>query len=304
MKTVLAAALLWVLASGQVLACDVCGCAVGGSYLGILPQFRRHFAGVRFQYRTFDSEHPNLFGGGIESVSKEQYLTAETWGRWTPLHNVQVFGFVPYHHFSRTEDGSLTRASGLGDASVVANWGVFNTGDSTRRAWKHALQLGGGVKLPIGNARLLQSNGEAMPRNMQPGSGSVDFPLNAMYTLRHGAWGMTAEGNYRINTPDAEGYRFGHRAGLASRIFYWKSMKHTTMLPGAGIFWEHTSSDRLHGAAQDFTGGHSLWAGVGMDWFMRRWAFSILYQHPLAAHIGEGYIQPGPRASAGISYLF
>ncbi|MBP8240682.1 MAG: hypothetical protein KAX50_12000 [Saprospiraceae bacterium] len=66
MKTVLTAALLWVLASGQVLACDVCGCAVGGNYLGILPQFRRHFAGVRFQYRTFDSEHPNLFGEGIE----------------------------------------------------------------------------------------------------------------------------------------------------------------------------------------------------------------------------------------------
>lgn len=46
------------LAFGSVAsACDVCGCSIGGNYFGILPQFHRHFVGIRYSEQSFRSAH-------------------------------------------------------------------------------------------------------------------------------------------------------------------------------------------------------------------------------------------------------
>lgn len=304
MKSLLTVILVLGIASGRGLACDICGCAVGGNFLGILPGFKQHFAGLRLQSRAYRSTHPSLFGNGQASGSEEGYYTAELWGRWSVRHNVQVFGFLPYHHFSRAEEGVNYHARGLGDASLLLSWVLLNSGDSSRRSFRHALQLGGGVKLPTGSARLRTSDGLRLPRNMQPGSGSVDFPVNISYTLRYRTLGLATEANMRFNTADADAYRFGWRSSLAARLFYWKQLRNHALLPAAGFFWEKNLADSSAGTPEEFTGGEALWASAGFDYFLNRWSFSVLYQHPLAATLGEGLIQPLPRASAGISVFF
>ncbi len=304
MKHAIVAVALWVCVSLPTLACDVCGCSVGGNYFGILPQFRRHFVGVRYQYRSFQSEHPALFGHETGAPSKEYFHTAEVWGRWTVRRNLQLFGFVPYNHYLRQESGQTLPANGLGDASLIANWVVFNTGDSAKLNWKHALQLGGGIKLPTGNSQKIAPDGNLLLRSMQPGTGSWDFPLHAVYVVRYKRYGVAAEANYRVQTHDAEGYHFGNRLGTSVRVFHWRQVRRNAFLPSAGLMWEHAAADRSYGSVQDLTGGHSLWTTAGVDVFLSRVSLALLYQYPLSHYLGSGYIQPRPRISAGAMVLF
>lgn len=304
MKCAIIGAALWLSAMLPALACDVCGCAVGGNYFGILPQFRRHFVGVRYQYRSFQSEHPALFGHEAGAPSQEYFHTVEVWGRWTLRRNLQVFGFLPYNHYLRQENGQTLPASSFGDASLIANWVVFNTGDSAKLNWKHALQLGGGIKVPTGNSYKTASDGTRLPHSMQPGTGSWDFPLHIVYVARYKRHGMAAEVNYRAQTRNAEGYHFGNRLGASMRVFHWRQVRRNAFLPSAGLIWEHATADRSYGSPQDLTGGHSLWATAGVDVFLSRVSLALLYQHPLSHHLGSGYIEPRPRVSTGAMLLF
>ncbi len=283
-------------------ACDICGCAVGGNYMGILPQFYNNFVGLRYQYRSFRSEHPPLFGEPSGLRAEEYFQTAELWARWNPTQRVQAFAIVPFRHFTRYETGADAVITSLGDVSVIANWVVWNTGDSLQRNWKHALQIGGGIKLPTGRYNLARQ-GAPLHRNMQPGTGSFDVPLNAIYTVRYRRLGVNAEANYHFNTTAPDKHRFGHRLGTSLHGFYWRQVRRTTYLPSVGIVWEYAAADRLAGAPIELTGGESTWLSAGVDVFISRLALGILYQQPLNNNISEGFVQPRPRVSVQVAFL-
>lgn len=303
MKRVFIAAVLILLTYAPMRACDICGCAVGGNYMGILPQFYNNFVGLRYQYRSFRSEHPPLFGEPNGLSANEYFQTTELWGRWNPTRRVQVFAFVPYQHFIRHETNANANINNLGDVSLIANWVIWNTGDSIRNDWKHALQFGGGIKLPTGRYNLTQQ-GAPLHRNMQPGTGSLDVPLNAIYTVRYKRLGINTEANIHLNTTAPDGHRFGNRLGASLRGFYWQQVRRTTYLPSAGIVWERAAADQLSGLPIEFTGGQSTWLSAGFDVFISRIALGVLYQQPLYNNIGEGYVQPRPRVSAQVAFLF
>ena len=63
--------------SSSLNACDVCGCAVSGHQFGILPQFQKHFAGIRYGYRSFKSVHPPVFSTDTEKISCEYFHTTD-----------------------------------------------------------------------------------------------------------------------------------------------------------------------------------------------------------------------------------
>lgn len=303
MKVIIMIALWLGLTVTTVHACDVCGCAVGGNYFGILPQFHRNFIGLRYQYRSFYSEHVPLFGETDLPHSNEYYHSTELWGRWNPARNLQIFAFVPYHIFHKNEEGVITNLTGLGDVSLIANFVLLNTGDSTQRDWKHALQIGGGVKLPTGHHTTQLADGDVNP-NFQAGTGAFDFPLNAIYTVRYKRAGMSAEVDYRINTANADDYRFGNRMGSSLRFFYWQQLRRNAFLPSVGVLWEHADADTEKGIQQDFTGGESTWASAGVDAYFSRLSVGVLYQQPIQQNLGEGHITAHPRVSASVSFLF
>lgn len=282
-------------------ACDVCGCAAGGNYFGILPQFRRHFFGMRYQDRDFTSLHPGV--EDLSLASKEHFRTYELWGRYVVSPRIHLFAFVPVNHFTRTEEGETVISNGLGDVSILANYILLNTGDSSRFKWKHALQIGGGIKMPTGRTNIL-SEGLLLNQNIQPGTGSFDFPLSLVYTLRYQHIGLNTELGYRFNTGNKAHYRFGNRFNTACKLFYWQKAGKLSLLPQAGIAFESAASDSRNDIQQPYTGGSVLMANLGLDIYYQRFSFGAGYQHPLFQNVGSGNIQIGSNINSHLIYLF
>ncbi|HOY05817.1 MAG TPA: hypothetical protein PLO67_10475 [Saprospiraceae bacterium] len=303
--------LLFLLLAGAVLvtprtarACDVCGCSGGGGYFGILPQFQRHFFGMRWQERVLDSYSP---ASSLDPASNAHsiFRTLDLWGRWYPLRRVQVLAFVPVHFFQQTENEVLTSTRGLGDATLLANYSVFNTGDSVSRTWKHSLQIGCGIQLPTGKFRLTDSDGVRYHANLQPGTGSTDALINIVYTLRRGSVGMQFDAQTRVNTENPDRYRFGHRQNAAVRLFWWKNLgRRVSILPRAGVTLDAAQRDVWYGSEQKETGGYAAFADLGMDVYLGNLAIGAGYQTPLQYHLGNGNVTPKGNLAVSATWAF
>ena len=224
-------------------ACDICGSNSGGGQLGILPNYQRHFVGVRYRFSSFYSLH----AGSDSKFASDTFQTAELFARFVAHPNVQIFVSAPFLSTQHWEGNLAQKVQGIGDVSLLATYLLLNTTDSLAHTCKHALQVGGGVKLPTGAYQLVQ-NKHTLPVGIQPGSGSVDALANVLYTLRYRKVGLNIDANYRYTTTNPDLYKQGNRVSGTARIFYWRSVKNTTILPHVGISLENATADtKPHG---------------------------------------------------------
>ncbi len=281
---------------------------MGGSYLGILPQFHKNFAGVRYTTRsyTIHTTHTHLHEGmpmTHDDVMDEVYTTAEAWGRFVPFKKVQVLAFVPYAFNEERTARGTTRYAGLGDITLLVNYALFNTGDSTKNLFKHSLQLGGGVKLPTGTHSLHRSE-EAYTASLQPGSGSTDYLLNGIYTLRYGKMGLSNDFTYRINSQNSDGYKFGNRLSGSGNLFYWYNLENVlTLLPSAGLYYEHAQADE-YARNHDAQAGDAFFANLGLNVYVKKVVLGATLQLPLSHAQGHHASKANKRTMANLSYLF
>lgn len=285
-------------------ACDVCGCSIGGNYFGILPQFHRHFVGIRYSEQSFRSAHSLSAARSGDFDSEEQFRSMDVIGRFYPLRRLQLLVLLPYHDFRRTESGVFTHSQGIGDASVLGSFILLDTGDSLRKNWQHTLTLGGGVKAPTGQHALRDNEGRTLHENMQPGSGSTDFILTAAYTLRKGAWGFTGDVLGRINTTNHHDYHFGNRMSGSIKAFYWKNFSKCSLLPNVGVFTDLADASRDGNSDADGTGGLISLATLGLDVYAGHFSFGCTVQQPVYQDLGAGKIQSKIRWMTTINYIF
>lgn len=283
-------------------ACDVCGCAVGGNSMGILPRFTKNFIGFRTTHSSFTSAHPTLFEGEEQIISKEYFTSATLWGRYVPHKRVQIFAQVPYNYFVREEEGVQTISQGLGDINLLANYVLFNTIDSFKNKVKHSLQIGGGIKLPTGVFNKTR-NGDLLNINMQVGTGSYDVPLNLLHTLRFNSFGINTELRYTFNNANTYGYALGDRVLASSRVFYWRNYKRMTFLPQLGVGFEHYGSDQDGKYEVDFTGGNMLQINTGIDMYFYKWAVGAHLSKPIQSKMGRGFVTPNTALTFNVMYL-
>lgn len=288
---------------GHTMACDICGCANGNAFFGILPQSHRSFIGLRYRIAGYDS-HLN----STLLKTHELFQTTELWGRFYPFPKVQVMAFLPYQINTQTMLSTQEKTSiqGLADATVLVHYNVLNTVlDTTNRVLNHNLLVGGGLKLPLGRYRYdASSAAEVDNPNFQLGTGSTDFLLNAIYTLRYQSWGINADASYKINTSNSNQYRFGNRFSTAWSVFYTKQIGKITLMPSAGIYVEHNNLDQKQQEPNTNTGGYWCAATSGLQVFTSKFALGISHQMPLAQSLAKGELRANQRLMVQLSFLF
>ncbi len=290
--------LFWAcLISAQILyGCDRCGCSLSGHYLNTLPQYRRHAVGMRWFYRGFSSDH---HGGRF---STEHFHSVEGWGQFFPHPRLQLVGVLPVNYFYQTWEERRTLSQGIGDAVLLVNYRLWERSWGKEEAWQQQLWLGGGAKLPTGrfNTALLQ---QGLHPNLQPGTGSWDGLMSALYNLRYRNWGMAADALFRFNRENRIGYHYGHRLNSSVRLFYQTPKGSVRWLPTAGAAYEWADEDQNLGAQVRDTGGFCLWGHLGLETYSRRWSVGVAWQPPLWQHLGNGFLRASGRVQVNASLL-
>lgn len=277
-------------------ACNICGCSAINGNPGILPGFRYHLVGVRQYHRAFNSEHPASILNPEKSMVYDNYTTTELWGRWFPLKYLQVFGALPYNHYTTKENGILSSRSGLGDVSLLANLLLINTLDSNRK-FRHLLSAGTGVKWNTGK---FISDGHPY---FQVGSGTKDVRFYSSYTMTSDWGGFISEFNYGLPGINPEGYQSGQKQQASIRLFGVLQKNAFRFLPNAGVNHESSRMDRLKGIIQSNTGGHLSTVSAGLDVYYKNFIFNSLINLPFAQHLGEGLVKENNRIQIGLAYL-
>ncbi|GHA57019.1 transporter family protein [Pontibacter akesuensis] len=286
-------------------ACDG-GCTMGGSYLGILPQVHKNLFGVRYlnSSYTITSTYTHLHDGVPETHHEQTdniFRTAELWGRYTPIRGMQVFAFVPYRFNEHVMPDMTHRSSGLGDVTLLANYAVINTGDSLNYTLKHTLRVGGGIKLPTGS---FSSGHDHGPVSMQPGTGSTDYIVTGIYTIRFDKLGLNSDVTYNRNNKNSAGYQFGNCLSASSNLFYWQNMgSEVTLLPSAGLYYEKAEADKVSGEVNAQTGDESMYGNLGLSVYLQNFSVSAMLQKNISTTTNRD-TKGNSRTQLGVAYLF
>jgi hypothetical protein len=290
MKKILS--LLILIASPSAFACDICGCANGGAFFGIMPQSHQQLLGMRYRLRTFDS---HLNSERFKSV--ERFQTAELWGRFYPVKRVQLLVFIPFSVNEQTVllNNETKRIQGLGDISITVQYNALNTFfDST----VHTLNLGIGTKLATGKYQYDENvDDEVENPNFQLGTGSTDLLLSAIYTTWFKKIGLNTEVNYRVTSENSQGYRFANRFLAATTFFRTVSMKSTSLLPNAGISFEHAKQDVRNGIRNEFTSGSLVNIVTETELFTKNFTAGVSVQLPVYRNVAGGDLAARPSLS-------
>ena len=284
----------------QLFACDICGCSSGNYFLGPTPQFNKHFIGLRYSFRSFNTVLKN----DDSQFSKDFYQTAELWGGFKIKKKFQVLTFVPFNsNHSITDDGEK-KNNGFGDITVIGSYKLFDKIilNKDTQTVSQQLWIGGGVKLPTAEFSLDTSE-LVSSANSQAGTGSLDFLINAAYTLVIDNWGFTSDINYKINQ-SASGFRFGNR--FTATIFAFRSfqLKKNSLSPNIGLLYEKLNPNELDKSKIENTGGNDLLASIGLEARFKKVMLGFNAQLPLVQNISDSQTRINMMGMLHLTYVF
>jgi hypothetical protein len=288
------------------LACDICGSGAGGSYLGILPEFRKHFFGLRYQHNGLTS-HLGPDGATSYLTTQEKFHTTEAWGA-TQFGKFRITAFVPYTFISRTNGTGTEEQDGIGDISLIGYYNLLSKKQTTTssKLLAQSLWLGGGIKLPTGRYDPEEKNVLSASQNtFQLGTGSLDFSINAAYDVRIQDWGLNINAAYRLTQPNQYDYRYGNKVTINSLLYHKFNIFNKLMLsPNAGLLLESAAKDHKTDDIQVWeTGGRSLMGIGGLELNIGKVAFGGSYQSPIAQRLGEEKLKAKHRVIMHVSYV-
>jgi hypothetical protein len=270
-------------------ACDVCGCGNGSSFFGILPQSHFKFGGLRYQTKTFESHFTsNLLR------TEENFQSIEPWLRLYPIKKTQLIlmGSVQSNTQTIMASGERKTLSGIGDLSALAHYNVVNTFfDSTAHTLDHIWLLGGGIKLPTGKFDYTMSQDEVANPNFQLGTGSVDYIINSIYTVRKNNIGLNLDLSYKINGTNRNHYKFANKSRVIVNGFMQLTAGDFSFLPNLGVLGQYNGHDKQNGIDNQFSGGYLTTAMLGSEVYYKKITAGFSLQKPLAQDLSGSQLK-------------
>jgi len=284
----------------RLYSCDLCGCSSGNYFIGPFPQFNSHFAGLQYSFQKFST----VLNGDNTQFSKDFYQTTELLAGTKIKNKWQIFTFVPYNIYHSESDDGIKQRNGLGDISIIGNYDLFERkylNRDTETVFQQ-LWIGVGIKLPTGKFSV--DTGELISSaNLQPGTGSLDFILNAMYTFQIRSWGFNFNLNYKING-SADDFKFGNRLYGTAFVFRNFHIKKIMVSPNLGLLDEKSAANMKDHAKVEDTGGNVLLSAVGIELKYKKIVFGCNAEIPISSDLSGGQTDAKLRGMCHITYAF
>lgn len=275
----------------QVLACDVCGCGGGGVFLGIMPQYKKYFTGIRYHQKRYNS-HLGSSTGLLRT--REHFSMLEMFAGMRLGKKGQLIAMLPYQWNTQTGSSGQAMVKGMGDVTGMALFQVLESLslDKNQKMVSHKINVGGGIKLPTGKWRFDDAGMLGQHANFMPGSGSVDFSAMALYQFRHGNWGAAVSTIYKATTANANGFKFGNTSQLAGQAFRNLVInKSFTLTPNIGVLSEFTSKDALQKQPVTLSGGWLVNALTGVEASFKHVSTGLVLQPPIAQNLNQSEVK-------------
>ncbi len=286
-------------------ACDICGCGVGGSYIGILPEFHRHIAGIRYRSNSLQT-HLGAGGNITYLTSTEKYSTLELWGGFTAGKKFRIMATVPYAFNERINQGISKNKNGLGDISLTGYYQLLNNAKTVmnEKLLVQSFWIGGGLKLPTGKYTAADKENTSQNTNLfQLGTGSIDFNLNAMYDIRFQDAGLNLSAGYKINTNNKDQYSYGNKITASAQAYYkMRVKKKFTVAPNAGIIYESSKKDIDNKLVVDISGGRLLQGSAGLEITFSKLSTGANWQIPISQKLANDVIRSNNRLMIHLSF--
>lgn len=301
--TVLIAAILFF---AKVNACDICGCGVGGYYIGILPEFHKHIFGLRYRFNSLKT-HIGAGGSSTYLTTAERYNTVELWGAWNIGKKFRIMAALPYAFNERNNQGVVNSKNGTGDISINGYYRLLNDKRNvfSKKLMVQTLWIGGGIKLPTGKYTTADKQNTAQNTNLfQLGTASYDFSLHAMYDLRIQDAGLNVSAGYKINTSNKYDYSYGNKLNTTAQLYYKFRIKNKfTIAPNAGVTYENSKKDIDNKIMVDVSGGDLLLGTLGVESTFKKISFGGNWQTPLSQNLANRFVKANSRVMLHISFL-
>ena len=280
------------LSCAYVNACDICGLGTTNYNPFLFPHLTKNYFSLNYLHRLYHIKTD-------EGVNKEYFNTLLASGQFTISQKLQIGATVPYQ-LNKLENYSGTKnAIGLGDIILFSNFRLWNHQD---RSNTQTVVIGAGIKLPTGEYTTTK-NESIEDQNFQLGTGSIDYVLNASYSLSYRKWIFSALTSYKYNTQNKANYRYGDVFTTGATAVYRKELKKLSIAPYIQIMNEHQMNDANNHLLQSHSGGNVLYTGGGIDVNTKKIALGANYQFAAKQHLFGGEINAKPRLSVHLSFI-
>lgn len=286
-------------------ACDG-GCPTVTSYYnGLFPQYQKHFIGLRWRFNSVSSVEQNV-DLGLSDQIRESFHSFELMGRFYPHKRIQIMAFVPINYNLMTDYRGQQQLFGLGDASILVLYNIFNSDfrDSTISKVQQSLLVGVGVKMPTGNFNKRATGDILFSPTFQLGTGSTDFIFSIIYTLRYKKVGFNSNITYKANLANKNQYKIGNQ--LTGRVvgFGLLESKGWMFVPQLGLQVEHNAKNSHKEFIRKHSGGSQLVGILGLSVYFKKIQIGISYEQPIWQNNAEEQVENNARFMANINYLF
>lgn len=283
----------------SALACDACGCSIGGNGIGLLSNYRTNYIGIGWQLTQFQST-PG-FGLG----SEDQFHTLELSLRYHLSARFKVLVHQPYRINRRlNSDQTTQQLNGISDTRIVGAYTLLRDvklGTRTNLFW----EVGAGLKLPLGTYNP-HNHDVNLPENFNIGNGSWGYLFQSSFVLTHGKAGLALNTAYQHNSPSRSDYQFGHQwTGQALAFAEVNLGPRLQLVPNAGLSLENITTDK-HANGKDVsgTGGQGTFLSGGLNVKAGNWIIGAAASVPVAHNYSHGEVEANTRISTQILFTF